>query len=145
CDESLLELSEDVFEKFGLRVLRPSDLILQLDTLQNEEDYRPSSLAGTHIQLKRANMNGAEHWSRLVQNSRKGENLAAFRKVLNDALAQTGPFKVMELTDGEGESLALFILDWSNPHELRLPLLRIHEGKMASTLARHILFYFAKQ
>lgn len=145
CDGPLLELSDSVFEKFGLRILRPSELIVQLDTLENEEAYRPSSLAGTHIQLKRATANLDESWGRVFQNTKTGETQGAFRKVINDAFAQTEYFRVLEVLGGEGEPLALFILDWSKSHELRIPLLRICESKMSSTLARHILFYFAKR
>ena len=46
-DNPMLSRSETVFEKYGLCILHPTDLINHLDTLMREAEYRPSGLEGS--------------------------------------------------------------------------------------------------
>ena len=52
-DGPMLGRSEDVFEKFGIQMLRPSDLILMQDELMRGDDYAPSRLAGSQIRIEK--------------------------------------------------------------------------------------------
>ena len=41
-DTPLLDRSDPVFEKYGLRILHPTDLVNRLDMLRREAEYRPA-------------------------------------------------------------------------------------------------------
>lgn len=52
-DQELLKYADEVYQRFGLRVMRPSTLIGQLDEIQNETEYQRDRLAGTAIRVFR--------------------------------------------------------------------------------------------
>src|SRR5687768_14082190 len=52
-DSHMLNRAEDVFEKFDIQILKPSDLILMQDELMRGEDYSPSRLAGSQIHIEK--------------------------------------------------------------------------------------------
>lgn len=47
-DEPLLSKSDEIFEKFGLKIYRPTDLIISLDKLKNREDYSALRVEGSN-------------------------------------------------------------------------------------------------
>ena len=38
----MLDRSDPIFEKYGLRILHPTDLINRFDVLRREAEYRPA-------------------------------------------------------------------------------------------------------
>ena len=47
-DNAMLERSNVIYEKYGLSILHPTDLINRFDVLRREAEYRPSRLQGSN-------------------------------------------------------------------------------------------------
>ncbi len=61
-DGPILSRTEDIFEKFGIQILRPSDLILMQDELMRGDDYAPSRLAGSQIRIEKVHSQQSKKW-----------------------------------------------------------------------------------
>lgn len=59
-DGPMLDREEDIFEKFGIQILRPSDLILMQDELLRGNDYAPSRMAGSQIRVEKVHSQQSE-------------------------------------------------------------------------------------
>ena len=46
-DERMLSINNEVYKMYGVSILRPSDIIVHLDELIREDEYRPGRLSGT--------------------------------------------------------------------------------------------------
>lgn len=52
-DEQLLKCADEIYRRFGLRVVRPSQLIGSLDEVRNESEYQRDRLIGTAIKVSK--------------------------------------------------------------------------------------------
>jgi len=76
-DKQLLRHSKEIFELYGLEIIRPAQLIIKLDTALDEAAYRPSMLFSSTISTRRVNENDFntlyEYFRCIENNERKGE------------------------------------------------------------------------
>ena len=84
-DEAMLNMSNDIFEKFDIQILRPSDVMLMQDELLRGNDYTPSRLTGSQIRIEKVRSQQSE---RLVKKflPDQGETKGAFNKNLQSVL-----------------------------------------------------------
>jgi predicted nucleic acid-binding protein/GNAT superfamily N-acetyltransferase len=136
-DGPLLEQAEDIYERFGTRIMRPSDIIIQQDSLMRESEYQPVRLAGSLVEITRVQ---PEQHNFLQRNFRapQEETKGKFRDTLHQCLADPHAFQT-EIIQGKDKPLALIVYNRQNGHSLEIPLLRLYRGPLAPTLARYLI------
>ncbi len=138
-DAGLLELSPIAEKVCGVRILRPSDVVLHIDELTRAQVYQPGSLLGTTLTTT-AVPAGQEQEQLVFHNHRGGERQKAFKARLRHLAAHPDRWNRQQIIDDQGALLATYCQGESSD-ELQVPLLRVNEQHpLASTLARQILF-----
>ena len=138
-DEDLLQLSPVAEQVCGVRILRPSDIVLQIDELRRAQVYQPGSLLGTALTTT-AVPSGQEHEQLVFLNKPGGEKQSRFRAHLRGLAIKPGQWNRQQIVDDQGTLLATYCHGMCDD-EIQVPLLRVNEQHaLAQTLARQILF-----
>lgn len=82
-DKEILDKSSDIDSAFNVSVLRPVELILQLDQIRNQSNYYPSRLGGTRIQIARVESSEIEDLSKHFLKQSMGEKKRIFNRKLD--------------------------------------------------------------
>lgn len=136
-DGPLLERSDKFYEEVGLRVLRPSDLIIHLDELRREAEYQPVSLAATSLKMRLANGSDQAVLTAAFQHSNQQETQDGFQKRLWRCLSSPDRFACQLAAEDEKKPLSLVVYDTHESDQLSVPLFRIARTKTAPTLSRY--------
>lgn len=144
-DKRLLDAGDDIYRSHSLTVIRPSDLILQVDALEQEGRYQPRRFSGTTLHIGRIRAGQDDLLVSRLQNSASGESKASFLEQLRKVLAAPDATVCEWVAGPEGEALALTARTATAAGELHVPMLRVAPGPLAPTLARHLLFHCLKQ
>ena len=141
-DQALLNHSDNIYERFQISVLRPCELILQLDSIERGYEYQPARLSGSQYQLRRIK---SGELGVIVDNflSRaKGERARDFQKMLASVLTNPRDSACYILEAPSGEQQALFVKEIVRA-EIRVPLFRIARSSLSATIGRHLLRRFS--
>jgi ribosomal protein S18 acetylase RimI-like enzyme/predicted nucleic acid-binding protein len=136
-DGLLLKIAEQIYEGFGMRIIRPSDLIIHQDALIREAEYQPARLAGSSIKIERIHPGQSsllEETFRAPQEETKAE----FRQRLQPCLADPHIFETNVIQRAK-QPLALIVYGRQTEHELEIPLFRILQDSLSATLARYLV------
>ncbi|HEY9294971.1 MAG TPA: GNAT family N-acetyltransferase, partial [Phormidium sp.] len=136
----LLELSSEIYEYFKVSIIRPSDLLIQLDELRRKLDYQPVRLAGTtHLEQIPVQKGQEDLLSNYFQCEELGETKAEFQQQLRRFLAESDKFECSIVRE-ENQPLALVVYGRQKKHELEIPMLRVGSNPLSGTLVRHLIF-----
>ena len=140
-DRNLLKKADKIFDEVGLRVIRPSVLITDQHYLFREIDYHPKRLSGSSLKFNRINTSNI---SSLVNKFylKKYEQKSAFDNLFHACLADPLKMETIQVTDVNNDFFALYCLNRSSSKFLEIPILRIKENNLSSTLSRHIVTNF---
>lgn len=140
-DAHLTQVLGSASEGYGLRILRPVDVLLHIDELVRAKAYSPAALLNT-VFTKRLVGSSEEKGLTLLANVTEGERprdfLAKVRSLTvagQDRVGVYGPL---------GHLVAVFATTNLNG-TLHVPLLRVVNDTMAETLARQLLFQLRQQ
>lgn len=136
-DEALLEQSQSVFNACGLSVVRPAQLIGQLDTLLKEKDYQRQFVAGTkEVTQTRIGQLESGFVDAITRNNNEPKRELTAR--LNRYLADPERYQLHCLTNSDGEPLATFVTQQVD-QTLQVPLLRVPQGRQSGSITRYVL------
>lgn len=139
-DDDLLELAQDMLERWEITVVRPCKLIVLTDESVRQANYRPARLAGSLIHTKRLQARQIDDIVPLFQNFERREPKSTFVGILRTALALPNAYQCSLVVDGDDRPIGFFVLDRSEREILKLPVLRIQSGALADTVARHLVW-----
>lgn len=138
-DEELLEASSELLQRFGLTVIRPSELVVRIDEVRREHLYQPIRVAGTNHRAQRLGSGTDEgRLMKAFQRSADGENEASFLRVLRGGLAAPHSIVLETISDPYGDLLGLSAIE-KKDGRLVVSLLRHVRGDLATTIARHLV------
>lgn len=143
-DKPMLERSELIYEKFGLSVLHPTDLINRYDVLRREADYRPARLQGSgwREQLVVAeDVNAVVPLFKHCTNEKSG----AFEQQVRRFLARPNEWASKVVTEGGKTPVVYFVHSARNVTRLEIPLLRHANHPLAGTLLRHLVHEITRE
>ena len=143
-DEKVLTLSPLLHREFGVSTIRPSDLIVQLDELQERSKYNPARVAGA-LTLQRLRQAPSDGFARALQAPERKETKARFRERFCKYLAAPKTCDCWQLLWGEEKPAALFVYDRSCKSELLVPFLRVTRGPEAVAIVRNLLLRVVKE
>lgn len=138
-DEDLLNISDEIFNKYGLRVIRPSDLIIRLDELRRESEYQPARLSGTYIKTTLVKSGQGEALNSLFQNFGQCELKRDFQQNIRRFLANPADYYCFQVINEKGHPMALIVYDKSVQNSLKVLLFRVKKSNLSRTLTRHLI------
>ncbi|MEA5574179.1 GNAT family N-acetyltransferase [Calothrix sp. UHCC 0171] len=138
-DKQLLDLADVIYEQFRLSVIYPEELILQMDELRDKPDYQPIRLSGTSLEEIQVKSGQEDVLANYFYNSTIPENKAEFQQQLRRYLAEPDKFECVVVREKDN-LLALIVYGRQKKQELEIPILRVGNHNLSSTLARHIIF-----
>jgi ribosomal protein S18 acetylase RimI-like enzyme len=141
-DEPILRYAEDIYQRHGLSIVRPSELVAQFEALRNESQYQRARLAGSALHSYRLGSGASQH-AEAFQAQDTGEKQWELESFLNKCFAHPDSFRC-HLSEGEhGRSLALYVLEATNGNHVKVPVFRlsrkVRSTRLAPTLARTLL------
>lgn len=144
-DEPLLGHADDFYEKYGLSVVRPSQLIGRFEELRDEPSYQRHRLAGTRIAKARISRPD-EVPATAFQDSGRGEKRRDLERRLHTYLAAPDRFRIFLVADdsrpsasGQPSPLALYVIEEAGEHAAKVPLFRL-SAAVRSTRTEGTLF-----
>jgi len=137
-DEKLIERCETLFQRYGLRVLRPTDLINELDSLRREAEYRPVRLEGSRLTAKLLRADQVEAAVGAFQQPNQ-ERAGEFEKSVRHYLATPDAYECRVVTSSDSVPMALTVQDRTDKASFNVPLFRLGSHSLAPTIGRHLL------
>jgi GNAT superfamily N-acetyltransferase/predicted nucleic acid-binding protein len=136
-DKLLLDKAEDVFERFGIQILRPSDLIVLQDELLRGSDYAPSRMAGTQIHFEKVHSQQSEKLIARFLSPRE-ETKGNFSKRLQLALSNASTIDTFGVMDAHGEEYGLISYSRQIDNQLIVPIFRVGQSPICQIVARYL-------
>ncbi len=138
-DEPVLDKANDVFEKFDIQILRPSDLILMQDELLRGDDYTPSRLAGSRIRTEKVRSQQSERLVELFLSS-KGESKGEFNKKLQMALSSSATnVETFIVFGSHEEELGLISYSRQKDKLIIVPVFRVGKDPICQYIAKYLV------
>jgi predicted nucleic acid-binding protein len=137
-DQDILKHSDLLYDRFQIAVLRPCELVLQLDHIERGHAYQPARLSGSQYRL-RLIMSGeldtiVDKFVCRTMNERPRD----FKKLLVTALSNPRVSACYVLESPTGEQQGLFITQITSA-EIMIPIFRISRTPLSTTIGRHLL------
>ncbi len=136
-DQKILNKKRKINELTNLRVLSPTELILQLHELSEEQSYKPALISGLSLRWSHMNAEALESFpfnNFLNQDERKGQ----LKEILNSFLSNPYQHKC-ELLQSGNEIVAIRVLPVSSSKTLTAPLARVARSKDRSLFGRFLI------
>jgi GNAT superfamily N-acetyltransferase/predicted nucleic acid-binding protein len=138
-DDKLISVGRMAESVLGVRILRPSDVVIRIDELSRADVYRPSDIYGTgysRIQVE----SGTEENLLVFQNVAERENKKEFLATLRSVGTDPGRWNRTLIRDTENRPVLLVVSGNAN-RRLTVPLFRV-DGRhpVSPTLIQHTLF-----
>jgi len=146
-DEHLLACADDFYARYGLRVVRPSELIGWFEELRNERAYQQERLAGTRIGKSRISRLN-DGLTMAFQNLRSGEKRRELEQKLHTFLSAPDMYSCFLVADNskaitQPSPMALFVVERPPGPTCKIALFRLAETirktRTATTLFRTLL------
>jgi hypothetical protein len=142
-DTNLLRWSAAATDLYGVRVMRPADVVLHVDELARAQAYQPVQLQDTEYRLAPVR-SGSEDEILLFLNGTEGEQKAKFLSWIRPLLAGGRRWTRMILRSPDGSPIA-FYATGAYDNQLEIPILRIIPQRIENTIARQLLYIFREE
>lgn len=137
-DQDILKHSDVIYDKFQISVLRPCELVLQLDQIERGHDYQPARLSGSQYRLRLITSGELDMIVNKFVCRTKDERPRDFKKLLITELAKPRVSACYVLESPTGEQQGVFIKHIGTA-EITVPIFRISRSPLSATIGRHLL------
>jgi hypothetical protein len=143
-DGPMLSRSAAIFEKYGLRILHPTDLVNRFDILRREAEYRPARLEGSNWRERLA---VAEDIAAIVSTFKHPtrERLGQFEQRVRHFLTNPNDWVTSLITEANKPAAVFVVRSKATGMRVEIPFLRHGDHPLAGTLLRHIAYEIAKE
>lgn len=137
-DGPMLGRADDVFEKFDIQILKPSDLILMQDELMRGDDYSPSRLAGSQIRLEKVH---SQQSNKLLDQflPDQVETKGVFNKKLQLVLSNASTIETFVVIDSQGDEQGLISYSRQFEGQLVVPIFRVRQAPVCRYVAKYLV------
>lgn len=135
-DEEILNVADTLLQKYSLKVLRPTELILHIDQLKNKADYHALRVAGANYEYKKL---GQQDIAALISEFQDvSEKKHELRDKLTAIASDIKNSTVRVVKDTESKYLGFFAAQVVNQY-LQVGAIRIKDGKISEVLFYQLL------
>lgn len=136
-DSDLLDKEGPMYDNFGIRIIRPADLVINQDQLMRETEYQPARLAGSQIKIERVHPGQTSFLEDAFRAPRE-ETKVGFQQKLHLCLSDPRTFET-DIVQSAERPLALIVHGRQNQQELEIPIFRVVRDPLSATLARYLV------
>lgn len=137
-DEKILNLNNEILDKYNVEIMKPVDFILSLDENRNYSNYLSSRIAGVNYDYSPLKAGEINSLVGTFLDRRKNEREHELRDTLIGIVSNTNEGFVKVVRDGKGEKLGF----WScliSDDSLKIPIIRVNNTRLCHTLFRQLL------
>jgi GNAT superfamily N-acetyltransferase len=135
-DAPMLSRSETIFEKYGLRILHPTDLINHLDTLRRQAEYRPARLEGSQWRERLVTKDDVKQIVAGFKHPHK-ERANDIERAVRHYLTLPDQWESRLILDGDNKPFVYLVQSKGDPQHIEVPLVRHSDHPLVPTLLRH--------
>ncbi len=136
-DKNILKYRDKVFEKCNIKIVRPSELIINLDQLKREMEYQPSRLSGSLLTSRRFKAN--ELNKTFKQFKYPNEKQHEFFDIIESYLVEPNLYETIIIQDENQNHVGLLSINRKHNNILKISMIRIKKYHLTNTLAKHIV------
>lgn len=140
-DGLVRDQADDLYERYGLLIVSPFELVLRFDELRRENEYRPKRFIASG--LKHMRPRTGDLLEKIVDMLHVGQPSVEPRRRtlarLRDIAASPEWFDLNCICDNEGATLAAYAIDRRTPGVLQIPLFVVADSALGRTSARHLI------
>lgn len=133
-DEAILNEEEKILDQTNVQVITPTNLIIQLHKLSNQQSYASTYVSGVNLGWRRLNTSDLESLP-LHSFLNQGERMRRFKEKLESFLAEPNRCEC-EILKSSGETIAVRVLENNNK------VLTVHLSRLASSVNRSSFEHF---
>lgn len=136
-DTPMLDRSALIFDKYGLRILHPTDLVNRLDVLRRETEYRPVRLEGSGWRERLVISEDIKVVVSLFKHKSR-ERIEDFEKKVRHYLVNPNDWKCSVVADAKKCPTMYFVHSINDSPRLEIAIFRHTDHPLAGTLLRHL-------
>ncbi|MGV8056926.1 MAG: GNAT family N-acetyltransferase [Smithellaceae bacterium] len=137
-DQKILRHSDRLYEKFQISLLRPCEMIVELDQIEHGHDYQPARLSGTQYGVRLIATGELDSIVSSFLCKRKSEKAHDLKDLLAGEMSNPRHSSCNVLSSPTGDYQALFVNSFTN-YECKIKLFRVTKSPLAATIGRHLL------
>lgn len=137
-DQELLDLSDTLYEKYSLEVLRPAEFVLLIDEISNSFDYRSFRLAGANYDTAKLRGEDIEPLVRCFCGTVANETRQDLRRIISECTKDVSSGFVKVVKDKKTEPIAIYGLQF-NKSELTIELIRVKKSNISAVLFQQLI------
>ncbi|EMI41545.1 GNAT family N-acetyltransferase [Rhodopirellula sp. SWK7] len=143
-DGPVIGFRDELFNRLGLRILSPEELVTQHDAVINAHRYEYREL--TNSGLERTRVKSTDEFNlEAFLDQQNGEGLRSFRAQLKDMLANPKEWELYRVSSSTNDSVALFSIRVLEGGFRQIFRLRINRTLRGTRLGRVLAEYIADQ
>jgi hypothetical protein len=142
-DGNLLRWSAAAADVGEVRVMRPADVVLDVDELARAQAYQPVQLQDTAYQLSPVRARSEDELL-LFLNGGQGESKAKYLSWIRPILAGGQRWTRTILRSPDGKPIAFYVTG-AQEKQLEVPVLRVIPQRLENTIARQLLYLFREE
>jgi len=137
-DEALAQRCEPLYERYGLQVLHPAELISSLDVLERETQYSPARIAGSRLESRALKAADVELVVKAFRDNTQ-EKANEFRKAVLHCLSKPREVEAKLIVDREQRPILFGVCARTRPDLIDVTMLRSTDHSLAPTMVRNFL------
>jgi len=147
-DQRLLEHSDEFYQKHGITVERPADVISRFEEIRSEHEYQRDRLIGTDVHHSRQSSD-ADVLAEAFHDGNGNEKKSDLTRVLNRAFANPDRFSCKVVYGADGSPLCFYLTEYVEGDACDIRLIRLvrkeHSTRLGNTLVRTVLATIVKE
>lgn len=145
-DGNILDKSDELYEKFGVSVIRPVDLIIEIDSLYREQEYQPARLAGTLYEIAKVQSGQENLLVNAFRDKVNSESQTSLRTLLRSLLISPKETECLVAWSHLREPLGLLAYNLDKSNCLSVKLFRVFPThKLSTTILRYLVGFIMKK
>lgn len=145
-DGNILDKRDELYEKFGISVIRPVNLIIEIDSLYREQEYQPARLAGTLYEIAKVQSGQEDLLVNAFQDYASSESQISLRKLLRSLLISPQETDCLVAWSHSKEPLGLVAYNQGQSNCLSVKLFRVSTThKLSTTILRYLIGFIMKK
>ncbi len=145
-DDAVLSCSDKLYNEFGISVLRPADLIIEIDSLCREREYQPARLAGTLYEISKVQSKQESLLVNTFRNQSNGEKQTNLKDQLRQLLSTPHETECLVAWTHEKKPIGLIAYSRVGADILEVHLLRaISSHPLSASIIRYLISLTVKK
>lgn len=136
-DLPMLSKSQAIYEKYNLSILNPTEFILTIEQIQNQQIYNPAKLEGVHFIISKPQSTDIKKLVDKFHQIEQEEKKHTFNNVVTLLTNDINNVTRMVISPN-GERIAFWGYE-ANDYMIEIKFIRVKFGKLSSTLFKQLI------